>query len=162
MDMNDDDDSSNSSQPSCLAPQAQVMQRVTMVSAPNTVPVPTTTLMLVTSNTAGAGLVAQPAVAVRQAALGQPGAPTAIAVRPTANGIAAAGGLVVLSGTSMAGASPAHSMNVPTQGGLATTLAVRTATTANPSANKTHTILVMPVSSTGPADMPTVKRIKTE
>ncbi|CAG5133769.1 unnamed protein product [Candidula unifasciata] len=161
MDMNDDDESSDSSQPSCLAPQHQVIQRVTMVSAPSTHPSPTA-LMLVTSNTAGAGLVAQPAVAVRQTAIGQTGAPTAITVRPTANGIGAAGGLVVLSGTTMAGSTPLHSVSVPTQGGLPATLAVRTATTANPNANKTHTILVMPVSNTSAAEVPAVKRIKTE
>ncbi|XP_035826803.1 DNA-binding protein RFX2 [Aplysia californica] len=163
----EDDESSNSSQPSMTGVQTQLqapmVQRVSMVTTPSTTPTPTT-LMLVTSNSANtAGTVGQPTVGIRPAAaLGQAGTPTAITVRPTANGVGGPGGLVVLSGTSVAGATPAHSVTTPAQGGLPTTLAVRTATTANPNASKTHTILVMPVSSTGAAEMSAAKRVKTE
>ena len=169
----DDDESSNSSQPSMSGMsnpqpqmQAPMVQRVAMVTTPSTTPTPTT-LMLVTSNSANTAgsLVQQPKNDnhIRfPAAAGQTGTPTAITVRPAANGVNA-GGLVVLSGTSVAGATPAQSATTPAQGGLPTTLAVRTATTANPNASKTHTILVMPVSSTGGSgDMSAAKRIKTE
>ncbi|BFZ16505.1 hypothetical protein BsWGS_19544 [Bradybaena similaris] len=157
-DDDDDDDSSNSSQPSIVSSQTHVVQRVSMVTSPSTAPTPAT-LMLVTSNVAGSG-VGQ----VRQATavVGQTGTSTAITLRPTANGISASGGLVVLSGNSVAGASQAHSASAPSQGGLPTALAVRTATTANPNASKTHTILVMPLSSTGSTDVPAVKRVKTD
>ena len=164
----EDDESSNSSQPSMSGMsgpppqmQAPVVQRVAMVTTPSTTPTPTT-LMLVTSNSANAaGSVGQQqTVGLRTAsALGQTGNPTAITVRPTANGVGA-GGLVVLSGASVAGATPATTTLA--QGGMPTTLAVRTANAANPNASKTHTILVMPVSSTGNTDMSSAKRIKTE
>ncbi|CAG5121101.1 unnamed protein product, partial [Candidula unifasciata] len=158
-DDDDDDDSSNSSQPSIVSSQTHVVQRVSMVTSPSVAPTPAT-LMLVTSNMAGSGVGGQ----VRQAGavVGQTGASTAITLRPTANGISATGSLVVLSGNSVAGATPAHSVSAPSQGGLPTALAVRTGTTANPNTNKTHTILVMPLSSTGSADVPAVKRVKTE
>lgn len=160
MDMDDDEESSNSSQPSMLS-QPQVVQRVTMVAPQSATPTPTT-LMLVTSNAPGS-VGGQTAVAVRQGpgTLGQSGTPT-ITVRPTANGIGGAGGLVVLSGTSVSGATPVHSVSTPTQGGLPTTLAVRTTTSANPNSSKTHTILVMPVSSSGAGDVTAAKRVKTE
>lgn len=161
MDMEDDDESSNSSQPSGASSQPQVVQRVSMVTAPSTVPAPAT-LMLVTSNAAVPGT--QPTVAVRQAAavVGQPGTPAAITVKPTTNGIGAAGGLVVLSGASMAGAAPPHSVGISTQVGLSTALAVRTAAAVNSNPSKTHTILVMPVSSSGVSDVSAIKRVKTE
>ncbi|XP_013076580.1 DNA-binding protein RFX2-like isoform X2 [Biomphalaria glabrata] len=153
MDMDDDDESSNSSQPSMLSSQPQMVQRVTMVSG---TPTPTT-LMLVTSNSPGS-VVGQTGVAVRPT-IGQVGTPT-ITVRPASNGLTATGGLVVLSGSSVTGAAPSHTVST-TQGGLPTTLAVRT-TATNPNSSKTHTILVMPVSSTGTADVTTAKRVKTE
>ncbi|XP_059172027.1 DNA-binding protein RFX2-like isoform X4 [Physella acuta] len=160
MDMDDDEESSNSSQPSMLS-QPQVVQRVTMVAPQSATPTPTT-LMLVTSNTPGS-VGGQTAVAVRQGpgTIGQSGTPT-ITVRPTANGIGGAGGLVVLSGTSVSGATPVHSVSTATQGGLPTTLAVRTTSSANPNSSKTHTILVMPVSSSGAGDVTAAKRVKTE
>lgn len=164
MEDDNDDNESDSSQPSGVSSQTQMVQQVSMVTAPSTASTPTT-LMLVTSNVAGAEVGVQPAVAVRQgtAIVGQPGAPAAITLRSTANGIGAAGGLVVLSGTSVAGGTaPVHSGVVSTQGGLPNTLAVRTNTTANTNSSKTHTILVMPVSSTGAGDVSAVKRVKTE
>ena len=181
MDADDDDEdsSSNCSQPSMTSQQQQpqVVQRLTMVSTPSTTPTPTT-LMLVTSNAtaiAGAGAVRPanpPGVTLGQTA----GTPTAITVRPTANGMGAAqGGLVVLSGTTVAG-TVAASPNVITQGGMPATLAVRAAGNVagiNPGSSKTHTILVMPVSSTASSTgvtgtavttevPPAAKRVKTE
>ncbi|RUS79241.1 hypothetical protein EGW08_012971 [Elysia chlorotica] len=173
MDADDDDEdsSSNCSQPSMTSQQQQqpqVVQRLTMVSTPSTTPTPTT-LMLVTSNAtaiAGAGGV-RPANTAG-AALGQ-GAPTAISVRPTANGLGpAGGGIVVLSGSTVAG-NMAASPNVMAQGGMPATLAVRTAANVSgisAGSSKTHTILVMPVSSTATTtvttEVPPAKRVKTE
>lgn len=180
MDADDDDEdsSSNCSQPSMTSQQQQqVVQRLTMVSTPSTTPTPTT-LMLVTSNaTAIAGAGAVRSANTTGPALGQTaGTPTAITVRPATNGMGSAGGgLVVLSGTTVAG-NVAASPNVITQGGMPATLAVRTASNVagiNPGSSKTHTILVMPVSSTASTTgvtgtalttevPPAAKRIKTE
>ena len=69
--------------------------------------------------------------------------------------------VVVLSGTSHA-ATPSHSLG---QGALPTAVTVRTAAAAaTPASSKTHTILVMPVSSTQAANDggPAAKRLKAD
>ncbi|XP_076463260.1 DNA-binding protein RFX2-like isoform X2 [Babylonia areolata] len=96
-----------------------------------------------------------------------------ITVRPTTNGMvssasalgsATGSAVVVLSGTSAGAATPSHSLT-HAQGSLPQAVTVRAATTAVPT-SKTHTILVMPVSSTQVAaagDGPTAaKRLKPE
>ena len=128
---------------------------VTAAGATNTNSAPTT-VMLVTSNASAA----------------PNGNSATITVRPTTNGMvssssglgsAAGSTVVVLSGTSAGAATPSHSLT-HAQGSLPTAVTVRAATTAVPT-SKTHTILVMPVSSTQAvaADGATpAKRLKPE
>ncbi|KAK7101164.1 DNA-binding protein RFX2-like isoform X3 [Littorina saxatilis] len=145
-----------SAKPASTSPGPRPAPEATMVTATggtgNTATAPTT-VMLVTSNAGTAN-----------------NGNATITVRPTTNGmvtsssaLGSAGGstVVVLSGTSTGAATPSHSLS-HAQGSLPTALTVRTAATVPTS--KTHTILVMPVSShnasgDGP---PAAKRLKPE